>query len=240
MQAYQAELKDYTPELPTITFDKSYLLRDAAYDLHIEFHGHAHTSGDVVVYCPQARAVATGDVIHGFLPNIADGFPRLWPAAIDSIGGDDFNTILPGHAALQTGRTQMVNLRNYIEELTGRVEESRKAGQSLAEMQQRITVASLKSLHSNGYEDYLARMRALSNSPFSKLTAVAKRRKREYSRCLSQPRPNLVAAAKLGKQPQDLEVQPNQRDHKPEGAVPLHILWSAHPCATLDEVEIKD
>jgi cyclase len=169
LQAYQAELKDYTPELPTITFDKSYLLQDPAYDLHIEFHGHAHTSGDVVVYCPQARVVATGDVIHGFLPNIADGFPRLWPGAIDSIGGDDFNTILPGHAALQTGRTQMVNLRNYIEELTGRVEESRKAGLSLVEMQQRITVASLKSLHSNGYEEYLVRMRALSNSPFSKL-----------------------------------------------------------------------
>jgi len=169
LQAYQAELKDYTPELPTITFDKSYLLQDAAYDLHIEFHGHAHTAGDVVVYCPQARVVATGDVIHGFLPNIADGFPRLWPAAIDSIGGADFNTIIPGHAALQTGRTQMVNLRNYIEELTGRVEESRKAGLSLAEMQQRITVASLKSLHSNGYEEYLARMSALSHSRFSKV-----------------------------------------------------------------------
>jgi hypothetical protein len=36
-------------------------------------------------------------------------------------------------------------------------------------MQQRITVASLKSLHSNGYEEYLARMSALSNSPFSKV-----------------------------------------------------------------------
>jgi cyclase len=172
LQAYQAELKDYTPELPTITFDKSYLLQDAAYDLHIEFHGHAHTAGDVVVYCPQARAVATGDVIHGFLPNIADGFPRLWPAAIDSIGAADFNTILPGHAAIQTGRTQMVNLRNYIEELTARVEESRKAGLSLAEMQQRITVASLKSLKSNGYQDYLARMSELSNSPFSKRTPL--------------------------------------------------------------------
>ena len=99
------------------------------------------------------RALATGDVIHGFLPDIADGFPRFWPGTIDSIGCADFNTILPGHAALQTGRTQMINLRNYIEELTGKVEEGRKAGLSLAEMQQRITVASLKSLHSNGYED---------------------------------------------------------------------------------------
>jgi cyclase len=169
LQAYQVELKDFTLELPTITFDKSYLLQDPAFDLHIEFHGHAHTAGDVVVYCPQARAIATGDVIHGFLPNIADGFPRSWPGTIDSIGAADFNTILPGHAALQTGRTEMTNLRNYIEELTGRVEQAKQAGLTLAEMQQRITVASLKSLHSNGYEGYLSRMSVLSHAQFSKV-----------------------------------------------------------------------
>jgi cyclase len=172
LQAYQAELKDFAPELPTITFDKTYLLQDPAQDLHIEFHGHAHTAGDVVVYCPQAHAVATGDVIHGFLPNIADGFPRIWPGTIDSIGTADFNTILPGHAALQTGRMRMINQRNYIEELTGNVEQEKKAGLTLAEMQKRITVASLKSLHSNGYQEYLARMSELSNSPFSKPTPL--------------------------------------------------------------------
>jgi cyclase len=169
IKAYQAELSNYTLELPTITFDKSYVLQDPAFDLHIDFHGHAHTAGDVVVYCPQARAIATGDVIHGFVPNIADGFPRIWPGTIDSIGGADFNTIMPGHAALQTGRTVMTNLRNYIEELTGRVEQGKKAGQTVAEMQKRITVASLKSLQSNGYEAYLARMSDLSHAHFAKV-----------------------------------------------------------------------
>jgi len=168
LEAYQAELKNYTPELPTITFDKSYLLQDPAYDLHIDFHGHAHTAGDVVVYCPQERVVATGDVIHGFLPSIADGFPRIWPGTIDSIGGSGFNQIMPGHGALQTGRTVMINFRNYVEELTGRVEQGKKAGLTVAEMQQRITVASLKSLHSNGYEAYLARMSEQSQSRFEK------------------------------------------------------------------------
>jgi cyclase len=169
LKSYQAELDNYTLELPTITFDKSYVLQDPAFDLHIDFHGHAHTAGDVVVYCPQARAIATGDVIHGFVPNIADGFPRIWPGTIDSIGGADFNTIMPGHAALQTGRTVMTNLRNYIEELTGRVEQGKKAGQTLAEMQQRITVASLKSLQSNGYEAYLARMSEQSHAHFARV-----------------------------------------------------------------------
>ena len=168
LEAYQAELKDYTPELPTITFDKSYVLQDPAYDLHIDFRGHAHTAGDVVVFCPQERAIATGDVIHGSLPFIADGFPRIWPGTIDAIGQADFRNIMPGHAALQTDRTVMTNLRNYIEELTGRVEQGKKAGWTVAEMQQRITVASLKSLHSNGYAGYLARMSEQSHSHFEK------------------------------------------------------------------------
>jgi cyclase len=169
LKAYQTELANYTPELPTITFDKTYLLRDPAYDLHLEFHGHAHTAGDVQVYCPQERAIATGDVIHGFLPFIADGFPRIWPGTIDSIGQADFRTLMPGHAALQTDRTVMTNLRNYIEELTGKVEQGKKAGQTVAEMQQRITVASLKSLQSNGYEGYLARMAEQNEAHYGKM-----------------------------------------------------------------------
>jgi cyclase len=166
LEAYQAELKNYTLELPTITFDKTYVLQDPAYDLHVEFHGHAHTAGDVAVYCPQERAIATGDVIHGFLPFIADGFPRAWPGTIDSIGKADFRTVLPGHAALQTDRTPMTSLRNYIEELTGRVAEGHTAGMSVAEIQKRITVASLKSLHANGYLEYLERMSKETHLPF--------------------------------------------------------------------------
>jgi cyclase len=169
LKAYQAELANYTPELPSITFDKTYLLQDPAYDLHLEFHGHAHTAGDVVIYCPQERAIATGDVIHGFLPFIADGFPRVWPGTIDSIGQADFRSIMPGHAALQTDRIVMTNLRNYIEELTGKVEQGKKAGLTVAEVQQRITVASLKSLHSNGYEGYLARMSEQNEAHFGKM-----------------------------------------------------------------------
>ena len=157
LEAFQAELKDYKLELPTITFDKSHVLQDAAHELHIEFHGHAHTAGDVVVFCPQKRVVASGDMIHGLLPFIADGFPRSWPGTIKSVGQLEFTKLLPGHASIQDGHSTMTNMANYIEELTGRVEEGRKAGLSVAEMQKRITVASLKSLQSNGYGDYVTR-----------------------------------------------------------------------------------
>lgn len=67
-----------------------------------------------------------------------------------------------GHGPLQTDRTVMTSQRNYIEELTGRVTEGKVAGQSLAEMQKRITVVSLKSLQTNGYAEFLMRTSAQS------------------------------------------------------------------------------
>jgi cyclase len=169
LEAYQAELQNYTLELPTITFEKSYVLQDSAHDLHIEFHGHAHTAGDVVVFCPQKRVVATGDMIHGFLPFIADGFPRVWPGTIHSVGQLEFAKVLPGHASLQDGHTIMSNMANYIEELTAKVEEGKKSGLAVVDLQKRITVASLKSLQSNGYAEYIERNNYRFSPSFGKL-----------------------------------------------------------------------
>ena len=166
MESYLAELKSYQLELPTITFDKSYALSDPAFDLHLDFHGHAHTAGDLFVFCPQRRALATGDASHGWLPNIADGFPRGWPHTIDAVSQADFTHILSGHGPLQSDRTVMMNQRNYIEELTEKVEQGKKAGMGLKEMQQRFTVASLRSLQSNGYAALLTRNQADGNPHF--------------------------------------------------------------------------
>jgi hypothetical protein len=50
----------------------------------------------------------------------------------------------------------MAHMRNYIEEVTARVEEGKRAGKSVAELQKTITVASLKALQANGYAKFLA------------------------------------------------------------------------------------
>jgi cyclase len=156
LEAYQTEMKSYTLELPTITFGKSHVIKDSAGDLHLEFHGHAHTAGDIVAFSPQKRVVASGDVIISFLPNIADGFPKPWPTTINSVGQLAFDHIIGGHGSVQHNRARMLQMRNYIEELTERVEKGKLAGRPLAELQETITVASLKTLQANGYASYVA------------------------------------------------------------------------------------
>jgi len=96
----------------------------------------------------------------------------MWPGTIDTVGRLDFQHVLGGHGTVQDTRTPMTSLRNYIEELTTRVEEGKRAGLTLAEMQKRITVASLKSLQSNGYADYITRNMEQSIAHFGPMDSL--------------------------------------------------------------------
>jgi len=156
LTGYQQEMKDYPLELPTLTFAKTHLIKDRSGDLDLAFNGKAHTAGDIQVFSPSKKVVASGDAIIGFLPNLNDGFPRPWPKTIDTVGAWKFDHIIPGHGAVQHGRDRMGQFRNYIEDLTARVERAKRAGTPLIELQKAITVASLPTLQSAGFGAFVA------------------------------------------------------------------------------------
>ncbi len=155
LKAYHAELQHYHLELPTVTFGNSYVVRTKPHDLHVEFHGHAHTAGDVVVFCPQERVVATGDMILGTTPFIADGFPRAWPKTIASVQKLEFTHAMPGHGPAQHDRKVMTNLGNYIEMLSADVAAGKQSGKPLEALQGELTPKILSSIEQSGYAAYL-------------------------------------------------------------------------------------
>jgi len=156
LRAYQQEMKEYPLELPTLTFDKTHVIKDRSGELQLAFNGKAHTAGDIQVFSPSKKVVASGDAIIGFLPNLNDGFPRPWPKTIDSVGSWKFDHLMAGHGPVQHGRARMTQFRNYIEDLTARIERAKKAGTPLAELQKTITPASLPTLQSGGFGAFVA------------------------------------------------------------------------------------
>ena len=151
LEAFQQEMRNFQPVFPTVTFDTSHVIKDRAHELHIEFHGRAHTAGDVVVFCPQKKVVATGDMILGTMPFMGDCFPEEWPKTIDSVARLDFDRVCGGHGTVGQGKQRMLSQRNYIAELAERVKKGKEAGQTLADIQKNIPLASLKSFAADGY-----------------------------------------------------------------------------------------
>jgi cyclase len=156
LTAYQEEMKSYPLELPTVTFARTHVVKDRSGELQLAFNGKAHTAGDIQVFSPSKKVVAAGDAIIGFLPNLNDGFPRPWPKTIDSVGEWKFDHIIAGHGVVQHGRARMGQFRNYIEDLTVRIERAKKAGTPLAELQKTITPGSLTTLQSGGFGEFVA------------------------------------------------------------------------------------
>lgn len=150
-EAYRKEMAKFSLELPTITVEKTMILHDRAHTLHFAFCGRAHTAGDVVIFCPERKVVATGDMVHGFLPYMADGYPREWPVTINVVGKFAFEHVIGGHGPVHRDRIRFNHMRDYIEELTAKVVDGKKSGKTIADLQKTITLSSLRSLQTDNY-----------------------------------------------------------------------------------------
>jgi len=138
-EAYVAELQSLELVLPDLTFDKSMILHRKDRDIVLLFLGRGHTSGDVIAYLPQQKVVATGDLLHGWMPFMGDGYPAEWVATLDQLGKLDFDWIIGGHGDVKP-RAHLTEFRNYLAEL---IEETRKArGRGETLDQAKVSVAA--------------------------------------------------------------------------------------------------
>ena len=90
--------------------------------------------------------VATGDLMHGLLPYMGDGFPDEWPATLRALEALDFDRVIPGHGSIQEGKGVLAQFRAYVEEITEKVSRGIEKGQTLDELKKTITVDALASL----------------------------------------------------------------------------------------------
>ena len=143
------------PELPSMTISTDLVLHDKAHDLHLAFRGKGHTAGDVVVYCPQKKVVATGDLLHGFAPFILDGYPMKWPQTLRAFSAFEFNHVIGGHGGVQDSKLRLYQMAAYIEDLSEEVTKLKRQGRAVADVKKLIDPGKLKSLSRDGYGEFL-------------------------------------------------------------------------------------
>jgi glyoxylase-like metal-dependent hydrolase (beta-lactamase superfamily II) len=148
-EAYQKEMTPPRVTLPTMTFERRLVIHRGGREIHLLFLGRAHTAGDVVAFVPSERVIATGDLMHGLLPYMGDGFPDEWPATLRALEALEFDRVIPGHGSIQQGKSVLAQFRGYVEEVTERVSRGVERGQTLDELKKTITPGTLVSLKAN-------------------------------------------------------------------------------------------
>jgi len=116
-QAYLGELQNMQVTLPTLTFDRSLILHQKTRTVEILYLGRAHTEGDVEVYLPKEKFIATGDMLQGWVPYMGDGYPYDWIQTLTNVEKLDFDMALGGHGDLMHGRGTFELWKAYLHDL---------------------------------------------------------------------------------------------------------------------------
>ena len=106
-----------------------------------------------MVFCPQKKAIATGDLLHGSLPISPMATPKEWPRTLNTLTEFPFDHATGGHGGVQ-GREIVGQMAGYTRELTEAVDAGKRRGQTVQDLQAALTPARLKPL-GGGYGEFL-------------------------------------------------------------------------------------
>jgi cyclase len=121
-----------------ITFTERLTLHLEPYTAEVYFPGKAHTSGDALVYFPEQRAIATGDLfLTRSSPAMDQGDALSWVHALDQVLLLPVNSVVPGHFEL-AGKPELTRFRDYLGDLYAQVQSLVAKGATVDEVRRGV------------------------------------------------------------------------------------------------------
>jgi glyoxylase-like metal-dependent hydrolase (beta-lactamase superfamily II) len=136
-QDYLEELRRMHPALPTRTVADKLTLTEGGRHIELMVLGRAHTDGDLFIYLPQERVVATGDALIDWMPFMNDGYPEDWVRTLSALEGFDFAHIIPGHGDVAP-REHLAFFRGYLSDMIDAVRQAAAEGATLDDMKRAL------------------------------------------------------------------------------------------------------
>ena len=136
-ESFLQELKSMKPAPPTRGIATTTTLKENGREIQLHVLGRAHTNGDLFIYMPKEKVVATGDALIDWMPFMNDGYPEDWITTLTALDKLDFTSIVPGHGDVRP-KSHLAFFRGYFVDLIGAVKKASSGGATLAEMQTKV------------------------------------------------------------------------------------------------------
>jgi glyoxylase-like metal-dependent hydrolase (beta-lactamase superfamily II) len=138
-EAYFAELKNIHITLPTMTVDRRLVLHRGSRTVEILWLGRAHTDGDLFVFLPAEKVLATGDALHGWTPTMRDSYPYEWIQTLDAAEKLDFEYVIGGHGEVIHGKQKFELWKHYFRDLLESTTAAYAEGATMEEAKTRVS-----------------------------------------------------------------------------------------------------
>jgi len=87
---------------PNVVFAANYKIQSGERTIELKFLGHGNTAGDIVMWLPDERIVAAGDIVVLPSPYAFNMPPRPWAQTLRRLKEMDYTLLVPGHGDVQS------------------------------------------------------------------------------------------------------------------------------------------
>jgi glyoxylase-like metal-dependent hydrolase (beta-lactamase superfamily II) len=130
--------------LPSVTFEKELRIHLGKREVRVALLGAGNTAGDAIVVVPDARVVATGDLLVAPVPYGYGCHPAEWIRTLDALTAIDAAAIVPGHGPVQRDWSYAKKVAALLAEIERQVGEQVRKGATLEQTQEAVDLSVLK------------------------------------------------------------------------------------------------
>jgi len=87
--------------IPEVTFDDHLNLYLGGREIRFLHPGNAHTAGDIIMWLPQEKIVATGDIVTAPIPLMPSAYMNEYGDVLRQLKALGFSTLVPGHGEIE-------------------------------------------------------------------------------------------------------------------------------------------
>jgi glyoxylase-like metal-dependent hydrolase (beta-lactamase superfamily II) len=136
-EAYVQELKTMKPPVPTRTVSSTLTLQEDGREIQLLRVGRAHTDGDLFIYMPKEKVLATGDAAVDWMPFMNDAYPEEWAQTLGELEKLEITQVVVGHGN-PAPKARLTLLRNYFTDLVAAVKKTAAEGATVDEMKKKV------------------------------------------------------------------------------------------------------
>ena len=133
-----------------MTFDGALMIPDSITPLEVRFLGLANTDGDAIVWAPEQRVVATGDIVVNPVPYAAASFPGEWIKVLAALQALEYKTLVPGHGPVLRDGKYVDKLSAALTEVKRQVSDLVDSRKSLDQVRKDVNLDGLRDAFDDG------------------------------------------------------------------------------------------
>jgi glyoxylase-like metal-dependent hydrolase (beta-lactamase superfamily II) len=127
------ELQRRRPQPPTRTMTDRLVIDLGGRTVELRHVAPGNTKGDMFLWLPKERILATGDIVVRPTPYGFFSYPRSWAGVLRELKSLGATTIVPGHGDLMTDTAYLDLLAETMDTVADQVDAAVKAGKTLEE-----------------------------------------------------------------------------------------------------------